>query len=85
MLTLNSAIVRKYILNSEYDLNNVLTTGFYTWYLEGGFPSNMPTYHTNRGLLLIIQFGSHVSQTIYDSNGKLYTRFKTASGWSSWL
>ena len=82
---LQTALVnRSLILGNNIDLDVIRSIGVYIWYAEAGFPLNMPSQHTNRGLMIVFQLGSHVSQIILDSNGNRYSRFRTRSGWSQW-
>lgn len=72
-------------ISANADLNNYNTAGNYTSAnsTRTGTLSHCP--HSGSGFtMLVLLYGNYGVQLIFASNGKMYQRNKTSSGWGAW-
>lgn len=74
----------KRVLNSSANLNDITSNGIYQWYVEAGYPNNLPLGHGSRGNLEVIEYGSHILQKLSDSSGNIFYRMKHGIYWNEW-
>lgn len=74
----------KRVLNSSANLNDITSNGIYQWYVEAGYPNNLPPGHGSRGNLEVIEYGSHILQKLSDSSGNIFYRMKHGIYWNEW-
>lgn len=74
-------------IDSETDLNNLLTMGVYMMYPELGIPKNSPPVsgENARGMVSVDNANGHIFQYYQSLNGLIYSRGSYAGvNWSVW-
>lgn len=66
------------------DINDIIISGIYPYYVENGFPQNMPNLLFVRGNLIVFRSEYHTTQLILDSAGLLCFRTKI-NLWEQWF
>lgn len=80
-------MLKKKVLDGESDLNN-LPSGFYSYFVEGGIPKNMPSGQIQRGYIVSFpEVLGATSQIVFEWGwSTVYCRILNAgANWTDWI
>ncbi|WP_418823742.1 pyocin knob domain-containing protein [Phocaeicola plebeius] len=80
-------MLKKEVLDGESDLNN-LPSGFYSYFVEGGIPKNMPSGQIQRGYIVSFpEVLGATSQIVFEWGwSTVYCRILNAgANWTDWI
>ena len=87
--TVDNTFTYRRILSSDNNLDEISHIGIYSW-ISGSVPQNAPVSYG--GVLLLFPYFrteytelSRTVQIVIASSGKMFSRYRTTSGWGSWV
>lgn len=87
--TVDNTFTYRRSLNSDNNLDEISHIGIYSW-ISSSVPQNAPVSYG--GVLLLFPYFrteytelSRTVQIVIASSGKMFSRYRTTSGWGSWV